>query len=125
MPACDGEFGAAVALYSIIHLEPGELDVAFREVSRTLQPGGPFLLSFHVGSELRHLAEWWGHEVDVDFCFYEPEMVIERLEEVGFAIEARPRAGQLPRGGRDAPGLSYWRAGPSGDPDDGTPADGG
>jgi hypothetical protein len=37
--AADGEFGAAVAFYSIIHLQPGELGRAFGEVHRVLRPG--------------------------------------------------------------------------------------
>lgn len=40
LPARDGEFGAVVAFYSIIHLEPGELALAFGEVCRVLRPGG-------------------------------------------------------------------------------------
>jgi len=40
LPAADGELGAAVALYSIIHLKPGELHRAFTEIHRVLRPGG-------------------------------------------------------------------------------------
>ena len=52
LPAADGEFGAAIAFYSIIHLEPGELSRAFEEIHRVLRPQGLFLVSFHVGSEV-------------------------------------------------------------------------
>jgi len=38
LPAADGEFGAAVAFYSVIHLEPAELGRAFGEVHRVLRP---------------------------------------------------------------------------------------
>jgi len=88
LPASEGEFGAAVALYSIIHLEPHELCPAFAEVHRTLRPAGPFLVAFHVGSEVRHLDDWWGHEVDLDFRFLEPESVIASLDKAGFVVEA-------------------------------------
>lgn len=60
LPGSDGEFGAAIAFYSIIHLEPSELGRAFGEVRRVLRPGGLFLVSFHAGSEIRHLDSWWG-----------------------------------------------------------------
>jgi len=39
-----------VALYSIIHLEPGELRRCFEEVHRVLRAGGLALVAFHVGS---------------------------------------------------------------------------
>jgi ubiquinone/menaquinone biosynthesis C-methylase UbiE len=89
LPAADGEFGSVAALYSIIHLEPSEVRVAFHDIHRTLRPFGLVLVAFHVGSEVRHLADWWGHEVDVDFRFFEPNDVIELLEGAGFAVEAR------------------------------------
>jgi ubiquinone/menaquinone biosynthesis C-methylase UbiE len=89
LPAADGEFGAAAAFYSIIHLEPGELPRAFTEIHRVLRPAGLLLASFHVGSEVRHWSQWWGHEVDVDFRFFEPQDVAEAVEGAGFHVEMR------------------------------------
>jgi SAM-dependent methyltransferase len=89
LPAADGEFGAAIAFYSIIHLEPGELRRAFSEVHRVLRPHGLLLVSFHIGSEVRHLDQWWGHEVDVDFRFFEPPVVAEAMGRAGFRPEMR------------------------------------
>jgi SAM-dependent methyltransferase len=89
LPAADAEFGAAVALYSVIHLQPAELRPAFVEMRRVLRPSGLLLVAFHVGVEVRHLAEWWGHDVDVDFRFFEVEAVVEALTSAGFAVEAR------------------------------------
>jgi SAM-dependent methyltransferase len=89
LPAADGEFGAAIAFYSIIHLEPGELSRAFEEIHRVLRPQGLFLVSFHVGSEVRHLGEWWGHAVDVDFRFFEPPDIADAIERSGFRAEMR------------------------------------
>jgi SAM-dependent methyltransferase len=89
LPAADGEFGAVIAFYSIIHLEPGELRRAFSEIRRVLRPRGLFLVAFHIGSEVRHLDQWWGHAVDVDFRFFEPPVIAETLERAGFCIEMR------------------------------------
>lgn len=89
LPAADGEFGAAIAFYSIIHLEPGELRRAFGEIHRVLRPQGLLLVSFHVGSEVRHLDQWWGHAVDVDFRFFEPPDIAEVIERSGFRTEMR------------------------------------
>ncbi|MFI6684177.1 class I SAM-dependent methyltransferase [Streptomyces sp. NPDC050485] len=89
LPAAGGEFGSAVALYSVIHLAPAELRRAFEEAHRALRGSGLLLVAFHVGSEVRHLDEWWGHEVDVDFHFLETARVAEALTAAGFTVEMR------------------------------------
>lgn len=89
LPASDGEFGAAVALYSVIHLGPDELRSAFAEIRRVLRPGAPLLVAVHLGTEVRHLDEWWGHRVDVDFHFFEAQTLLGALTDAGFAVEAR------------------------------------
>ncbi|MFG2843776.1 class I SAM-dependent methyltransferase [Kitasatospora sp. NPDC048296] len=96
LPAADGEFAAAVALYSVIHLEPEELLPAFVEMWRVLRPGGVLLVSFHLGDEVRRMEEWWGHRVDVDFHFRGTDAVAARLAEAGFAVEARLEREGLP-----------------------------
>ncbi|MFJ3906494.1 class I SAM-dependent methyltransferase [Streptomyces sp. NPDC090025] len=88
LPARDGEFDAAVALYSLIHLGPGELLPALTEIRRVLRPGGRLLVSFHIGSETHHLDQWWGHSVDIDFHYLEPAAVADALRAAGFRIEA-------------------------------------
>ncbi len=62
LSARDGEFGAVVAFYSIIHLEPGELALAFGEVCRVLRPGGRSRL-FAVASRARWIGR--GNRVPV------------------------------------------------------------
>lgn len=89
LPAADAEFGAVTALYTILHLDPAELHRAFAEMARVLRPSGLALLSFHIGEEVRHVDEWWGHEVDVDFRFLDPTHVAEVLEAAGFTVEMR------------------------------------
>lgn len=89
LPARDSEFGAVVALYSIIHLKPGELIGAFEEIHRVLRPSGLLFAAFHIGSEVRHLAQWLGHEVDLDFRFFEVADVVATMERAGFRMEVR------------------------------------
>jgi hypothetical protein len=47
------------------------------------------LVSFHVGSEVGHLEQWWGQAVDIDFRFLEVADVTEVMERAGFSVEAR------------------------------------
>ena len=54
-----------------------------------LRPGGLALVSFHIGSEVRHFAERWGHKVDLDFRFLETPEVAQAMEEAGLTVEAR------------------------------------
>lgn len=87
LPAADGEFGAAIAFYSVIHLEAAEQGRAFDEVHRVLRPGGLFLVAFHIGSEVRHLEQWLGHDVFLDFRFLQPPEVAVALERAGFSTQ--------------------------------------
>jgi len=89
LPAADGEFGAVIAFYSIIHLRPAELPGALAEMYRVLRPGGLALLAFHAGAEVRHVTDWLGHEVEVDFRFHEPAGVTAALTAAGFTVQAR------------------------------------
>jgi SAM-dependent methyltransferase len=89
LPVADGEFGAVVAFYSLIHLEHSELPRACEEIRRVLRPSGLALVSFHVGTEVRHLTEWWGIDVDVDFRFLEVADVTQTMRRAGLAVEAQ------------------------------------
>src|SRR5437763_5892821 len=82
----DGAWQTIVAFYSIIHFAPAELLDVFREMNRVLAPGGTLLVSFHIGSEIVHRAECWGHAVSVDFYFLHPADVTAALQSTGFAI---------------------------------------
>jgi SAM-dependent methyltransferase len=89
LPAREAEFGAVGALYSIIHLESGELVRAFAQMHRVLRPGGLLLAAFRIGSEVRHLDQRWGQAVDVDFRFFEPPRVVQVIQDAGFVVEAQ------------------------------------
>jgi SAM-dependent methyltransferase len=77
---------AIVSFYSIIHVQPASLGLVFREWHRILTPGAPLLLAFHVGTEAIHLDEWWGHDVSIDFFFFDSASVTRKLRESGFSI---------------------------------------
>jgi ubiquinone/menaquinone biosynthesis C-methylase UbiE len=96
LPAADGEFGAAIAFYSLIHLGPGELTPALGEIRRVLAPGGPVLVSFHVGSEVVHRDEWLGQQVDVDFRFLEMAGVAAAMEAAGLTVAMRMERASQP-----------------------------
>jgi len=83
-----GTYAGLTAFYAIVHLAPAELPAAFRELLRVLRPGGPLLLSFHLGDERVHVAELLEMPVDLDFTFFARTAVERALEEAGFTIAA-------------------------------------
>lgn len=57
-----------------------------------LAPGAPALVAFHVGDETMHVDNWWGHEVSLDFHFFDAFDVESRLLAAGFnVVEASVR----------------------------------
>ena len=83
----DGSYGGIAAFYSIVNIPPASLTHALAELHRVLRNGGALLLSFHVGEEVKHLDEWWGKPVSLDFYFYRTAIVKAGLQAVGFEIE--------------------------------------
>lgn len=87
LPADNHSWAGMVAFYSIIHLTPDELAVAFADFRRVLRPGGPLLLSFHVGTEVRHVDELLEQAVSLDFHLMRVADVTQKLRAEGFAVE--------------------------------------
>jgi SAM-dependent methyltransferase len=87
LEAPDDSWGGIAAFYSIIHIPRDHVVAALREFRRVLQPGGRLLLAFHLGQEIRHLDEWWGQKVSVDFVFFERDEMEGYLQSAGFEIE--------------------------------------
>jgi ubiquinone/menaquinone biosynthesis C-methylase UbiE len=83
----DGAYGGIAAFYSIVNIQPSSLAQALGELYRVLRSGGALLLSYHIGEEVKHLDEWWGKKVSVDFYLYRTAEVKQGLCEAGFAIE--------------------------------------
>lgn len=86
LPFADGSLAGIVALYSLIHLAPAEIPATLLELRRVLRPGGALLVGFHVGDETRHLDEWWGEPVTLDFHFFTIHAMRDWLTEAGFAL---------------------------------------
>ncbi|MBE2269672.1 MAG: methyltransferase domain-containing protein [Anaerolinea sp.] len=83
----DGAYGGIAAFYSIIHVPHVEVVGALESFRRVLVPGGRVLIAFHAGDETRHLDEWWGESVSLDFIFFEREQMKGYLETAGFTLE--------------------------------------
>ncbi len=74
-PAGGGGWGAVTAWYALCHLTASEIREAIEALVRALRPRGVLALALHAGHETRHMDEWWGHEVDVDFVLHDPQVV--------------------------------------------------
>ena len=83
----DNSYGGIAAFYSIVHIPRQKVVRALQELKRVLRPKGVLLLTFHIGQEIKHLDEWWGKEVSLDFLFFETEEVKSYLAEAGFELE--------------------------------------
>ena len=82
-PATSSGWAAVLGWYSLIHLAASELPDAVAALARPLAPGGWLVLALHAGAEVRHLDEWFGHEVDLDFVLHEPASVVAMVEAAG------------------------------------------
>jgi SAM-dependent methyltransferase len=94
LPAGDGAWAGAVALYSVIHLTAAERATACTEFARAIRPGGWLLIAFHIDSagfasgEVNHITTWFGEPVQIDGYFLDPAEVTRDLEAAGFSVMA-------------------------------------
>ncbi len=87
LPLPNESLAGMTAFYSVIHIPRAEVTRVLKEMRRVLQPGAPLLLSFHRGSEVRHLDEWWEHPVSVDFFFFERAEMLGYLGDAGLILD--------------------------------------
>jgi uncharacterized protein YceH (UPF0502 family) len=82
-PAMAPTWAAVLGWYSLIHLAASELPDAVAALIRPLAPGGWLVLGLHSGAEIRHIDDWFGHPVNLDFVLHEPAFVIGVLSSAG------------------------------------------
>jgi len=82
-PPTSAGWAAVLGWYSLIHLAASELPDAVGALARPLSPGGWLVLGMHAGAEVRHLDEWFGHEVDLDFVLHDPAFVVGAVQGAG------------------------------------------
>ena len=87
LPDPDNSWGGIAAFYCIIHIPREQIVEALLEMKRVLRPGGILLVTFHIGTEVKHLDEWWEKPVDLDFAFYLPSEMEVWLKEAGYELE--------------------------------------
>ncbi len=86
LPFDDASLGGIAAFYSVIHIPRQQLPVVFGEMWRTIRPRGAVLVVVHLGYEDRHLEEWWGQPVSLDFAFFQRPEIEHPLAAAGFRI---------------------------------------
>jgi uncharacterized protein YceH (UPF0502 family) len=82
-PATSAAWSAVLAWYSLISLAASELPAAIAALARPLAPGGWLVIALHAGDEIRHVDEWFGHEVELDIVKHEPDFIVGLVESAG------------------------------------------
>jgi ubiquinone/menaquinone biosynthesis C-methylase UbiE len=86
-----------VAFYAIVHFTEEQVRIACREVFRVLQPGGIFLLTYHIGEKTIQVEEFLGKKVDFELMLFNTDFISNCLVKSGFekmeTIEREPYPG--------------------------------
>jgi uncharacterized protein len=82
-PPTSSGWAAVLGWYSLIHLAASELPDAVAALVRPLVPGGWLVLAMHAGAHVRHVDDWFGQEVNLDFVLHEPASVVELVTAAG------------------------------------------
>jgi len=80
----DNSWAGITAFYCLIHIPHTRIVDALKELKRVLVPGGVLLLTFHVGSEINHVDEFFNQKVNMDFIFLEVPEMENYLQQAGF-----------------------------------------
>ena len=80
----ENTFAGATAFYCLIHIPHAQVVDALKEIKRVLKPGGVLLLTFHIGSEIVHVDEFFEQPVSLDFVLFQPEEMEGYLRNAGY-----------------------------------------
>jgi ubiquinone/menaquinone biosynthesis C-methylase UbiE len=86
LPDQDNSWGGIAAFYSIIHIPREQIVDALREMKRVLKPVGVLLVTFHIGTKIEHLDEFFEKPVNLDFIHFQPAEMERWLGEAGFDL---------------------------------------
>ncbi len=93
----DDSIAGVVAFYAIVHFTEEQVEIAFRETFRVLQPGGLFLFTYHIDEKTIHIEEFLGKNIDIDFMFFTTDFIFSCLKGSGLGkieiIEREPYSG--------------------------------
>ena len=87
LPVADAAVDGVLAWYSIIHTPTARLGPVVAELARVLRPGGPVLLGFQAGTGTRLIERGYGTEATITAVLHDPQVVADRLEAGGFAVD--------------------------------------
>lgn len=79
-------YAGLIAMYALIHLEPGELPVALAACRAALAPGGEFLAAVHLGEGVLHPGVMWEVPVSLGFRLFAEGELDRALEAAGFIV---------------------------------------
>lgn len=80
----NNSIGGIISFYSIVHFTKEQVEIAFHEIFRILQPNGLFLFTYHVGKDTIHIDEFLGKKIDIDFMLFTNAFIYDCLKEIGF-----------------------------------------
>ena len=76
-----GSLGGVLAWFSLIHIDPAEIDESLNEFARCIRPGGSAAIGFFDGPS----EEPFDHAVSTAF-YWSVEALTKRLERAGFTV---------------------------------------
>lgn len=86
LPKPGDGWAVLLAHYALVHTAPSELTDALARLGRVVRPGGWLSLATHVGHEVRHVEDWFGHSVDLHFVFHDPAGVRAAVTAAGLEV---------------------------------------
>jgi len=95
-PRAASGWSAITAWYAFVHMAASELPHVIAELARVLVPGGRLAFALHVGDEVRHVDEFFGATVDLDFVQHDPSEVLDAVTAAGLVDVEWYRRSPLP-----------------------------